>query len=209
MMLWQVVSITFINLAITHFLYRLGFSFSNVINFLAITAAVGIFPITLIILLKQQILFRKYAYGAAELEEQLKNQTTVTAPQNIKQVQLPDTLTLTGENISESLELPAGDLLYISAADNYIKVNYLQSGKPVQKVLRSTLKKAEATLDQYPQLFRCHRAYLVNLGAVSHISGNAQGFKLHLCNVEEPIPVSRNLNSEITLLLNQHSLASR
>jgi hypothetical protein len=38
----------------------------------------------------------------------------------------------------------------------------------------------------------------VNLPAVEHVSGNAQGYKLHLKNVQELVPVSRNLNAQLT-----------
>jgi DNA-binding LytR/AlgR family response regulator len=56
----------------------------------------------------------------------------------------------------------------------------------------------EEALAPYPQFFRCHRAYIVNLAAVEHVSGNAQGYKLHLKDVAELIPVSRNLNSVLS-----------
>lgn len=209
MMLWQIISIAFVNLAITHFLYRTGFTLYNVINFIGITAAVGIFPVTLIILLKQQILFRKYASRAAVVEEQLHNNNAGALPVDRNVAERPAMVTLTGDNQSELLTLSLIHIRFINAADNYIKVHYLESGKPVQKVLRGTLKKTQVIFEDFPQLFRCHRAYIVNLAAVSHISGNAQGFKLHLHDVEEPVPVSRNLNGEISVLLSQYKNTSR
>ena len=207
-MAWQVVSISFVNLAITHFLYEENLSFSGIVKFLGITAAVGIFPVTFIILLKQQLLYRKYAHEAAELEKKMQYKTGITEPRISKPVQMPETITLTGDNQHESLQLLLPDICFINAADNYIKVHHLQTGRPVQSVLRSTLKKTQSLLEDHPQLFRCHRAYIVNLAAVSHISGNAQGFKLHLRNIPEPIPVSRNFNNEIAILISQYN-ASR
>lgn len=208
-MAWQVISISFVNIALTNYLYPLDFTPARIINFLWITAAVGIFPVALIILLKQQILYRKYAYEAAELEKKLQQPSGITMPRRNKPVQLPETIALTGDNQHETLELSLADIRFINAADNYIKVHHLQAGKPVQTVLRSTLKKAQTGLEDHPQLFRCHRAYIVNLAAVSHISGNAQGYKLHLRDMLEPIPVSRNLNDEIALLIDQYNAVSR
>jgi DNA-binding LytR/AlgR family response regulator len=46
-------------------------------------------------------------------------------------------------------------------------------------------------------IFRCHKSYLINLTQVAHISGNAQGYKLHLQNSTIEIPVSRTLNATI------------
>ena len=208
MMAWQVVSISFINLVITHFLYEENFSLPRIFKFLWITAAVGIFPVALIILLKQQILYRRYTYKAAELESKLQQKAVITEPRT-ELVLLPQTVLLTGDNQHELLQLALTDIRFISAADNYIKVHHSEAGKLVQTVLRSTLKKAESLLENHPQLFRCHRAYIVNLAVVSHISGNAQGFKLHLHDVPEPIPVSRNLNDEIALLIGQYTPLSR
>lgn len=208
-MAWQVISISFVNLAITSYLYPEDFTLAGIINFLWITTAVGIFPIALIILLKQQILYRRYAHEAAELERKLQQPADITMPRRNKPVQLPETIALTGDNQHELLELSLGDIRFINAADNYIKVHYLQNGKPAQTVLRSTLKKAQTGLEGHPQLFRCHRAYIVNLAAVSHISGNAQGYKLHLRDMTEPIPVSRNLNDDIALLIDQYNTVSR
>lgn len=208
LMSWQVVSISFINLGITRLLYAVDFTLAGLLNFLWITAAVGIFPVAIIILLKQQILYRRYAHSAAELEKKLQYKTGITEPRKTKPVQLPETILLEGNNQHESLQLAITDIRFINAADNYIKVHYLEAGKPVQTVLRSTLKKAQSLLEDHPQLFRCHRAYIVNLAAVSHISGNAQGFKLHLRDIPEPIPVSRNLNDEIALLIGQYAPVS-
>ncbi len=206
LMMWQVMSTAFVNLVITHYLYGIHFTFPHLVQFLFITAAIGIFPVTLIILLKQQILFRKYVSRAAELEVKLEQQEAVEPEiQAAPVVQAAAALTLTGDNQSESVSMPVDDLRFISAADNYIRVHYLLSEKPAQKVLRSTLKKAETALSDHPQLFRCHRAYIVNLAAVSHISGNAQGFKLHLQGAEETIPVSRSLNNDIPELLSRYS----
>jgi DNA-binding LytR/AlgR family response regulator len=64
-------------------------------------------------------------------------------------------------------------------------------------MFRSTLKKMEGQLQAYPFFYRCHRAYIVNMNKVVHISGNAQGFKLHLAGLDDTIPVSRSLNEEI------------
>jgi hypothetical protein len=48
-----------------------------------------------------------------------------------------------------------------------------------------------------PQFYRCHRTCLVNLYRVYKVSGNAQGYKLHVEGVEELSPVSRSLNEVI------------
>jgi DNA-binding LytR/AlgR family response regulator len=204
MMLWQIISVSFINLWLMHVLYSTPFSSTNIIQTLGITAAVGIFPVTLIILLKQQMLLKKYSVGAVKLEQQLQ-----TEVKEVKEVQAEiQHITLTGDNQNESLTVPVQQIRYISSADNYIKVYYVEDDKLTSKVLRSTLKKAESIASKYPQLFRCHRTYLVNLGAVDHVSGNAQGYKLHLKNTPDLIPVSRSLNHQLTEQIQKYSTLS-
>jgi hypothetical protein len=46
---------------------------------------------------------------------------------------------------------------------------------------------------------RCHRSYMVNLQKVYRVSGNAQGYKLHLWQVAEPLPVSRGYAKQVIL----------
>ena len=107
------------------------------------------------------------------------------------------TLNLKGDNQNETLKIPTASLLYLEAADNYVQVFFQKEGSIEHGMLRSTLKKMEVQLNGHPQFFRCHRTYIVNLNKVKHVSGNAQGYKLHLGNSERLVPVSRSLNEEI------------
>ncbi|WP_317171893.1 LytR/AlgR family response regulator transcription factor [Spirosoma validum] len=79
--------------------------------------------------------------------------------------------------------------------DNYVEVHWLDGDTAQKTVLRSTLKGIESVLEQHPQFFRCHRAYLVNLSAVVHADGNARGYQLTLEGVNQTTPVSRSLLS--------------
>lgn len=192
-MCWHLVPIAIGNLLLTHWLYGVSLSWQNGFTFLWITFVVGIFPLWLNILLKQQLLLKKYQAGATRLDEQLNQ------PESPRQVttHLPATIVFVSENGKEQFTIAPADILYITSADNYIQIHFIRDNKPGSHLLRNTLRKAEEALAAFPQFFRCHRAYIVNLQAVEHVSGNAQGYKLHLKNVEELIPVSRNLNARI------------
>jgi DNA-binding LytR/AlgR family response regulator len=191
MVLWQIISIAFANMLLTHFLYGNQVTLNNIVVFLGITAAVGIFPVGLVILLKQQILLKKYSTGAPELEKQIIE--TSGAKQ---EASTPILVHFTGDNQNEELTVSLENIRYITSADNYIKIFFLKNGLLNSEVLRSSLKKAALSVENHPQLFRCHRTYIVNLTSVDHVSGNAQGYKLHLKDVAEPIPVSRSLNNK-------------
>jgi hypothetical protein len=192
-MCWHLIPISAGNLLLTHWLYGASLSWQNGLNFLWITFVVGIFPLWLNVLLKQQRLLKKYQAGATRLDEQL-NQPEAT-PQSA--THLPVAIVFTSENGKEQFTMAPGDIRYITSADNYVQIHFIKDHKPVSHLLRNTLRKAEEALAPYPQFFRCHRAYIVNMAAVEHVSGNAQGYKLHLKDVSELIPVSRNLNARV------------
>ena len=55
------------------------------------------------------------------------------------------------------------------------------------------MKELESALSPYSNIIKTHRSFLVNLLHIHSVSGNAQGYKLHLSNFDEPVPVSRNM----------------
>jgi hypothetical protein len=201
-MCWHLIPIAIGNWLLTHWLYHSKLSGHNLFSFLWITFVVGIFPLGLNILLKQQRLLKKYQAGASRLDEQLKQ------PENSSQSSAPEfenTVVFTSENGKEQCSVPVTDIRFITSADNYVRIYFIKDGQLTSHLLRNTLRKAEETLSPFSQFYRCHRAYITNLLAVEHVSGNAQGYKLHLRDVEELIPVSRNLNKQLTERLMQNA----
>src|SRR4051812_19721884 len=201
-MLWQVMSISFANLLLFKWLYHEKISGETMVKVLGITAAVGIFPISLVIFLKQYALLKKYGSGAAQLDQQIHQQAVQEFQTNSTIINIP------GDNQHESASFYLDDFRFISSADNYINVHFIQKGNLSNRVLRSTLKKSGERLDQYEQVFRCHRTFIVNLAAVDQVTGNAQGYKLRLKGVDELIPVSRSLNNELTMRLKKLSTSN-
>jgi DNA-binding LytR/AlgR family response regulator len=165
---------------------------------LRITLQVGIFPIVAIVFMKQMTLYRRFAAEAKEASADIYPTPDSTPPEKIE-------ITLQGDNQKEALMLLPNDLLFIASADNYVKVHIRQDGQIKLVMLRSSLRKMEEQLLAHPQFFRCHRMYLVNLRMVKEVSGNAQGFKLHLSGSEEPLPVSRSLTEMVREKLHQLS----
>jgi DNA-binding LytR/AlgR family response regulator len=96
----------------------------------------------------------------------------------------------TSENEKDSISIALDQLLYLESQDNYIAVVHLDNGVRRGVLIRSSLKRTEATLDE-PLLVRCHRSFIVNLQRVRSCHGNRHGLKLNLEGVDQPIPVSR------------------
>ncbi len=108
----------------------------------------------------------------------------------------PQELTLTGTT-NESVTLQVSHLLYIEAVGNYMKVNYLHNEQVRTDMLRATMKLMEETLQDYPMIVRCHRAFLVNLGQVEQIVSHAGSTQLLIKHCHESLPVSRSNMAQV------------
>lgn len=183
------------NFVLMLYLYPQTMTLANFLRAEMITLQVGIFPIMFMVFLKQLMLYRRYAAEARAVSDELQVEQKEGVPTS--SVPAAAKIILRGDNQKEELTLFPDELLFIASADNYVKVGFRQSQALKSAMLRSTLKKMEDQLTAHPQFFRCHRMYIVNLLAVSEVSGNAQGFKLHVAELEDAIPVSRNLTETV------------
>ena len=105
-------------------------------------------------------------------------------------------LTLTGTT-NESVTLQISHLLYIEAVGNYVKVSHLRDNQVHADMLRATMKQMEETLQGYPMIVRCHRAFLVNLSQVEQIVSHSGSTQLIVKHCHESLPVSRSNMSTI------------
>ena len=109
-------------------------------------------------------------------------------------------ITLEGTT-NEHVTLNISNLLYIEAVGNYVKVCQLQGNEAHTNMLRATMKQMEDTLQAYPMIVRCHRAFMVNLGQVEQISSNSRAMQLVMRHSHDAIPVSRSNVNKLKKLL--------
>ena len=105
-------------------------------------------------------------------------------------------LTLTGTT-NESVTLQVSHLLFIEAVGNYVKVSHLRSDQVHTDMLRATMKQMEESLQDYPMIVRCHRAFLVNLGQVEQIVSHSGSTQLLIKHCHESLPVSRSNMAQV------------
>ena len=135
-------------------------------------------------------------YLAMELEEtrllneELKKFST-NKVEKPSEKSYPQELTLTGTT-NESVTLQISHLLFIEAVGNYVKVSHLRNDQVHTDMLRATMKQMEETLQGYPMIVRCHRAFLVNLGQVEQIVSHSGSTQLLIKHCHESLPVSRS-----------------
>ncbi|KAA9340202.1 LytR/AlgR family response regulator transcription factor [Adhaeribacter soli] len=206
--LFNFLLIGFFNTLYTFLIFRQPFSLSHLLYFESITLAVGILPVSVIVLFRHNRLLTKNLELAQEMNSELRKHAPTSIPQPAylpvsEMPELPEAsvLTFTSETGSEQISLPKSDFLFAMAADNYVELHYLENGIPKKSLIRSTLTRLEEAVKEEPKIVRCHRAYLVNLAQVHNFSGNAQGLKLELYGTSERIPVSRKMVPEIKSLL--------
>lgn len=206
--LFNFLLIGFFNTLYTFLIFRQPFNLRFLLYFELITLAVGIIPVSLIVLFRYNRLLQANLLLAREMNSELNlsaTETTLTLPHlNSTEIpKLPETriFTFSSESGTEQLTLNQQDFLFATAADNYVELHYLENGLAKKSLIRSSLSRVEETVKTDPQLVRCHRAYLVNLNQVRNFSGNAQGLKLALNGTPELIPVSRKMVAEIKALL--------
>jgi hypothetical protein len=183
---WIIFTVGIANFLYSHYMGFIRLDLQGFLYFQLVTLLVGIFPVSIAILVSYSYHLRRNLQSAATLEQALLSQprSVPTGPDSL--VGIPS------ENKGEQLQLPLNDLLYMTSADNYVEVVYREGKTVRKKLLRNTLSRMEALSAQYPVLYRCHRAYLVNLERVKATTGNSQGCKLILEDAEESVPVSRS-----------------
>jgi hypothetical protein len=147
-------------------------------------------------------------YLAMELEEtrllneELKKFSTNEVDEPIEKSR-PQEITLTGTT-NESVTLQISHLLFIEAVGNYVKVNYLRNDQVHTDMLRATMKQMEETLQGYPMIVRCHRAFLVNIGQVEEIISHSGSTQLLIRHCHESLPVSRSNMVQVRAAINKH-----
>ena len=96
--------------------------------------------------------------------------------------------------VGQTLRLiPVDEIDYLRSDTKYTRIAWRgDAGKPAEALVRTPLKELVAQLD--PDRFaQVHRAVVVNLGAISHVTrGDNETADIHLKGREEVLPVSRN-----------------
>lgn len=97
-------------------------------------------------------------------------------------------------SVGQALRLiPVEQIDYLRAEEKYTRIAWRdESGKPGEALIRTPLKELAAQLDG-EQFMQVHRAALVNLHAVSHVTRGAnETAQVHLKGRTEVLPVSRS-----------------
>lgn len=188
--------ITVGNMLLANYLYGSSVSLKSFISFLYYTVGVGFFVYAIISLIHYKVLIKKNTAAAELMNKEIIEPCSETANRAVPSSSENGPIRIVSENGKEEIIFSVDDLLYIESADNYSKIFLRKNNSTSTSIIRSSLKRVEEQT-VYPGIFRCHRAYIVNLKKVASVSGNSQGYRLHIHNMEETIPVSRAYGKEL------------
>lgn len=193
---WHILSIGTANLLYAKFIGGKSIGLYDVPGFLLTALAIGFFPITLSVFTIHAFLLRRYLESVRKMNERIPLLESRKGATEESQ----EAVVFTSETGKEKAEISLRDLLFIKSVDNYVEIHKTDNGHIRTIILRSSLKRIEASLKE-THLFKCHRAFLVNVSNVSRVTGNSQGYKLIFPGVEYPIPVSRNYSKKLKKLM--------
>lgn len=182
---YNFVTISFGNFLLGSYLFPLSGIFASYGPVLFVTIIVGLFPTLLMIYIGYSRHLRRNLQTALTLNRQLLERDQQAPP--------PEPTTRLPLADEEELLPPIAldQLLYVEAEGNYLRLWVLQHGQPTDYRMRATLKQQTEQWAEHPQLFRSHRAFLVNLGQVKQVEGNSAGYRLTLHPSLPQVPVSR------------------
>ena len=181
--LWITFTILTAYFFYSKFLGVLKFDFNMVIK-LILTA---IIPISALIIINQNRMFRSRAKTADEINKKLKDN-------KLKQEEI---IHFISDYQKDSLAIKVSLLLFIRSANNYIEVFWKEGDGIKNQMVRCSMAYAEDLLKEYKFIVKCHRSYIVNISYIDRFEGNLQGYKLYFDKIDFPIPVSKNFAGKL------------
>lgn len=193
---WILLNIFFIgilNAVYTSYTGIWEFSTRQFLWFQFFTLVVALFPVTMLVLMRESGL-KKQFHKSAEIMNGKLNSFNSFSHNNHSESRIEKDIVIKSTNSKDSISLNPEELIMLKSSDNYVEVLYIKDRQFFKSLVRNTLKNIQEDLSGNKQLFRCHKSYLVNLQKVIHVSGNAQGYKLHMKGSKILVPVSRTYN---------------
>lgn len=227
LIVWNVLTIAAGNIAYTMYQFHFYFSLQTIVMLLGMTILIGIFPVIVLTLLQERRLLRRNINAASRISAHLhsphtREQSSTTSNATVPYAPAPEPtqegspkksnsllsspayhLVFEGASTKERFETVAEAIICLQSSDNYVTIFALRGdnsdneGDIQTALLRMTLKSVEERINSHERILRCHKSYIVNLDHVRDISGNAQGYKLHIPALNFPVPVSRSYQKRV------------
>jgi len=186
LMTWIVITI-----AIGNYMYSVLLSIVSWVGikgffiFSGFTISIAIIPIIGVIVISHNTMLRRNLRASTQLSQMIMDKKGPAVTNDNK-------LVITSENKNQKIEIPASNLICIESEGNYVNTWFLEGGKIVRLLIRNTIKNIETQILEAENLFKCHRAYIINLSYIEKVTGNSQGYRLLIKYLDKEVPVARN-----------------
>ncbi len=132
-----------------------------------------------------------FAFFAAMNYQSLFTARIAVIEESDEKMPLENKILIRSKLKKEELTFYPSQLIYAESDGNYVVCHLLVNEKVRQKMIRNSMGEFERQLSGYPQFFRTHRAFIVNLKKVTAKKGNSSGYQLKLSYTDFEVPVSR------------------
>lgn len=186
--IWILVSLSFANL----FLFIKLFGLKS-ITFEVFTqiSLLGFIPLSVLIITNH---FRS-------LRAQLRQEKAINQSLIENQKQDDKFIHFESEYKNDNLIIKPETIILIKAADNYIEVFYESEGELKNRMIRSSLVKAEALLTDYNYIIRTQRSFIVNVKQIKEVQNVTDGYKLLFDKTDLVAYVSQKYITEFKKLI--------
>ena len=152
-----------------------------------------LYQISSLFLIKAAMEVLYYSNRLADVKiEDLSSQVQVISQQldRVKKVKSHETVSISLEK--GPFEVNRSKLLFIQSVGNYLVFNLSGTNGQIKKLTkRGRIHQAEKDMEVYPEFFRCHRAFIVNLKQIKQMKGASKNARLVVGHGLDEIPVSR------------------
>lgn len=179
-----IVLIALGNFAVSVFLGFVSFSPEGFAVFLGFTVLVGLFPVTIRILLLQNKLEKKFSGQSNQMNAEIAREHEVKSLL-FHQIEILD------EDGKTALTINPDHILAVESADNYVKFYLAPAETQKSLMIRNSLNSLEEQLEITGLFFRTHRSYILNIDKVEQIQGNARGLAVRMRYIDIIFPVAR------------------
>ncbi len=159
---WNVLLVAIINYYYSIYVFDLYNSFNIFLTFLFYTVITSIIPIFTLTLISHNRKLKENLEKASKLNNSLHNYLVDT--------KIDDELHIVASNGKNQLKMLGSELLYVESMGNYVIIRWMKNEKIHEKTIRNTLKNIEQQLEHRSNMFKTHKAFIVNLDQILRIT---------------------------------------
>lgn len=186
--IWILVSLSFANLLLFYKLFGFKYFSFEVVTQISL---LGFIPLTVLIITNH---FRS-------LRAQLRQERAINQSLMEAKIEEDRFIHFESEYKNDNLIIKPETIVLIKAADNYIEVFYESEGELKNRMIRSSLVKAEALMTDYSYIIRTQRSFIVNVRQIKEIQNAPDGYKLLFNKSDLVAFVSQKYISEFKKLI--------